>query len=103
MQVEAIYEHGKLEFVQPLRLKHGRIRLIVTLPDDAVVENATTQNPNLFNLPAEFVERARATLARMEAIKNAPMPADEALPELTDKQLEHIEAFALRDEIKGLR
>ena len=28
MQVEAIYDHGKLEFIQPLRLKNGKIRLV---------------------------------------------------------------------------
>lgn len=102
MQVEAIYENGKLEFVQPLRLKHERVRLLVTVPDHEVDE-VQVQDLNVFNLPAEVVERAQATLAHMEAIKNAPIPADEALPELTEKQLERLEVFALRDEIKGLR
>lgn len=36
MQVEAIYDHGKLEFVKPLKLKHDRFRLVVTVPDDVV-------------------------------------------------------------------
>ena len=102
MQVEAIYENGKLEFVQPLRLKHERVRLLVTVPDHEVDE-VQAQDLNVFNLPAEVVECAKATLAHMEAIKNAPIPADEALPELTEKQLERLEVFALRDEIKGLR
>jgi len=25
MEVEAIYDHGKLEFVRPLKLKHERV------------------------------------------------------------------------------
>jgi hypothetical protein len=42
-------------------------------------------------------------LARMEAIRKAPMPPDEALPEMTDKQRERIEAMELRDEIREMR
>jgi predicted DNA-binding antitoxin AbrB/MazE fold protein len=97
MQVEAIYENGKLEFKQPLHLKNKKITVMVTLPDEAIEKNAA------YNLPPEVIERARALLQRMEAIKNAPLPPDDELPELTEKQLERIEAFALRDEIKGLR
>ncbi|AGA32387.1 hypothetical protein TVNIR_0690 [Thioalkalivibrio nitratireducens DSM 14787] len=102
MEVEAIYENGKLEFVQPLRLKHARVRLLVTVPDHEV-EEVQPSDLDLLNLPADVVERAKAMLARMEAIKNAPVPADETLPDLTEKQLERIAAFALRDEIKGSR
>jgi len=102
MKVEAMYENGKLELVQPLRLKHERVRLVVTVPDHEV-EEVQPSDLNLSNLPADVVERAKAVRARMDAIKNAPVPADEELPELTDEQLERLAAFALRDEIKGLR
>jgi hypothetical protein len=37
MQVEAIYNQGSIQFVQPLRLKHNHIRLVVTVPDEEVV------------------------------------------------------------------
>ena len=102
MEVEAIYENGKLEFVQPLRLKHARVRLLVNVPDHEVDEVQASDLSHL-NLPADVVERAKATLARMEAIKNAPVPEDEELPELTEKQLERLAGSALRDEIKGMR
>lgn len=36
MNIEAIYDHGKLSFVTPTRLKHEKIRVIVTVPDDEV-------------------------------------------------------------------
>ncbi len=37
MQVEAIYNQGRIEFVQPLRLKHDHVRLVVTVPDEEVL------------------------------------------------------------------
>jgi hypothetical protein len=38
MQVEVIYNQAQnsLEFAQPLRLKRDHLRLVVTVPDDAV-------------------------------------------------------------------
>lgn len=102
MQVEAIYNSGKLEFVQPLQLRHQRFRVVVTVPDHEI-DLAEPQNASPRSLPADLVERAKASLARLEALKNAPLPVAEALPELTEKQLDRIEAAALRDEIKGLR
>lgn len=102
MQVEAIYNSGKLEFVQPLQLRHQRFRVVVTVPDHEV-DLPEPQDARPSSLPADLVERAKANLARMEAIKNAPLAAAEEIPELTEKQLDRIEAAALRDEIKGLR
>ncbi len=94
MKVEAIYDHGKLEFVEPLQLKHERIRLVVTVPDDEV--ELQTKTP--FNLPIEIVERARMMRERLDAIRNAHLPPDDQLPDLTEKQLERIAAFELRDD-----
>jgi len=39
MQLEAIYENGKLEFARPVHLKHGRIRLIVDIPDHEILHD----------------------------------------------------------------
>lgn len=97
MLVEALYDHGKLEFVPPLQLKNATLRLLVNVPDEEIEMQAPR------NLLPEVVERAKATLVRMEAIRNAPLPPDSGLPELTEKQLERIEAFELRDEIKAIR
>jgi hypothetical protein len=35
---------------------------------------------------------------RLDAIRNAPLPPDDELPELTAKQRERIAAFALRED-----
>lgn len=40
-------------------------------------------------------------LAKFDAIRNAPLPPDEALPDLTPKQLKCIEAFELRVQIRA--
>ena len=100
MQVEAIYDHGRLEFVHPVQLKHDRVRLVVEVPDEEIV--------NLYNLPAEMLAQAQAMLDKLDAVRNAPLPPDQAsdafshdaLPELTAKQLERIEAFELRAQMR---
>ena len=97
MQVEAIYDHGKLEFIAPVRLKAERLKVVVTVPDNEI------EIDTAYNIPPAVLDRAKALLARMADIKNAPLPPDEDLPELTEKQRERIEALSLRDEIKGLR
>lgn len=95
MQVEAIYNQGRIEFVQPLRLKHDHIRLVVNVPDDEVA----VQTPP-FNLPAEVLSRAQAMLAQYESILNAPLPPDQNLPELSAEYQERLEAIDLRAQIR---
>ena len=98
MKIEAtLDEKGHLEFAGPLRLRHQRVRVQVTVPDEEV------ESPAPFNAPPAVLERAQAMLAHMAAIKNAPLSPDEEPPELGEKQQECIEAFALRDEVKNLR
>lgn len=87
MNVEVILENGVL---QPLGLSHARTTGQV--PDDKV--EAQTQ----YDLPPEVYERARTLRERLDAIRDAPLPPDDQLPELTEKQLERIAAFELRDE-----
>ena len=93
MQVEAIYNQGRLEFVHPLKLKHDHLRLVVEVPDDEI---ATQPNP--YNLPAEVLERAAQMRSQLDAIRNAPLPSDDQLPPIAAKTLERIEAFALRED-----
>lgn len=95
MQVEALYDHGRLEFTHPLQLRHKRLRLIVEVPDEELVDPAlVTDN----NLPPEVLARAQAMRDKLDAIRNAPLPPDDELPEPTAKQWERIEAFTLRED-----
>ncbi len=98
MQVEAIIDRGKLEFIAPLQLKRDVLRVLVTVPDDEIVANAAGAT-----VPPEVIARAQEKLARMEALRNASSLPDEVVPELTEKQIDRIATFELRDEIKGMR
>jgi hypothetical protein len=40
MQVEAIYDQGRIELTQPLQLRHPRVRVLVEVADEEVVEPA---------------------------------------------------------------
>lgn len=93
MQVEALYDHGHLEFIHPLQLRRQYLRLLVEVPDEELV----TPIPNTYSLPPEVLAQAQAMRDQLDAIRNAPLPPDDELPELTAKQRERIEAFALRE------
>ena len=94
MQVEAIYNQGKIELSQPLRLKHNHVRLVITIPDDEI-----EVQDNTFNLSPEMLASAEAMLDKLEAVRNAPFSAGDELKSLNAKQLERIEAFELRAEM----
>ena len=95
MQIEAIYNHGKIELSQPLRLKHNHVRLVVTVPDDEI-----EVQDNTYNLSPDVLAGAEAMLDKLEAIRNAPFSAEDELRSPSAKQLERIEAFELRAEMR---
>ena len=37
MQIEAIYDQGRIELAQPLKLRHPRVRVLVEVPDEEVI------------------------------------------------------------------
>lgn len=95
MQVQAIYNQGRIELLQPLRLKHDNIRLVVTVPDEEIEPQT-----NPYNLPPEIFTQSQAMLEKYETILNAPLPPDEELPEISAKQLERMAAFELRAQMR---
>ncbi|MEY6433826.1 hypothetical protein ABC977_15590 [Thioalkalicoccus limnaeus] len=92
MQVEAIYRQGRLEFIAPLKLKHDTVRVLVEVPDAEIEFQADDQG-----LPPDVIARARAMREALDAIRDAPLPPDEELPEPTQKQQDRWEAFGLRE------
>lgn len=102
MEIEAIYDRGKLEFISPVKLKRERLRVMVEVPDEEIEKGSTPESEPL-DLPEELKKQARETLDRLAEIRNSPLPPEDELPDLTSKQEERIQAFALREEIKRMR
>lgn len=93
MQVEATYCEGRLDFVTPLRLKPGPLRVVVEVPDEAI-EPEEQVGP----LPTEVVARAREMREMLDAIRDAPPPPDDELSEMSETQRERLQAFGFREE-----
>ena len=103
MQLEAIYDNGRLEFVPPIRLRHSRVRVIVQVPDTELMDGSTDPHSDSgdarqFVLPPEIQAVADKMGADLDRIRNAPIPPDAQLPPLTPKQRERIAAFELRED-----
>jgi hypothetical protein len=64
MQVEAIYNHGTIQLVQPLRLKHDHVRLMLIVPDEEVERDFTTPTDN------SMEARVRAILSPYQHLLN---------------------------------
>lgn len=47
MQVQAIYTQGRIELLQPLRLRHDGVRLVVTVPDEEIETQAAPTKDTL--------------------------------------------------------
>ena len=89
MQVEAIYDHGQLSFVSPLKLRRQQLRVIVEIPESEIDAPPATEALDAYT--ADLV-------ARLDAIRHAPLPPDGDQPPLTPKQIERFDAFALRED-----
>jgi hypothetical protein len=103
MQLEAIYDNGRLEFVPPIRLRHSRVRVIVQVPDTELMDSSAEYDKDAgdarqFVLPPEIQAIADEMQADLDRIRNAPIPPDAQLPPLTPKQRERMVAFELRED-----
>lgn len=96
MQIEAIYNQGRIEFPKGICFAHPQFKVRIDVPDDEIV-NLTDPS----DLPRELRDQAKAMLAEMAAIRNAPLLPDEELPVLTPKHLQNIEAFELRAQMRA--
>lgn len=113
MQVKAIYEDGAINFAQPLRFKHSKFEVVVSIPEEELesgeikapalqaADNATDVRPEtqssldilLAQTPNDpWLQRMKVIELRVLSIP------DELIPDLTAKQLDRIEAFALRED-----
>lgn len=93
MQIDAIYDHGRLELLIPVRLKPERLRVRVEIPDEAIDDLDEG-----FQLSPEVIAQASGRREGLNAIRDAMPPPDHELPELSDKQAQRFEAFAQRED-----
>ncbi|MBS0576702.1 MAG: hypothetical protein JSS45_09820 [Proteobacteria bacterium] len=94
MQIEATYDDGRLEFIHPIRLKHKRFNLVVNVPDDELAG----KEPLAANLPPAVVALADQARRRLDAVRTAPIPPDDELPEPSAKIRERMDAFQMRED-----
>jgi hypothetical protein len=93
MQLEAIYDDGKLEFCRPVRFTHGRLLVRVEVPEQGLVE------PMIKGGKEPLSAYASDWLCRVESIRTEVLttPEAELLP-ITDEQLERLHAIKMRVE-----
>lgn len=96
MQVEAIYNQGRLEFVHPIKLKHDHLRVMVHVPDDEILASPE----GAYKLAPEEVAQAQAMLDKYQAILNAPLPPDDELPQLSVNYQDRLDAMEFRAQVR---
>jgi hypothetical protein len=97
MHIDAIDDNSPREFITPLGLKQGRVR--VELPDDLILPKDEVGQLSPDQLSPEVIARAHAVREALDAIRLVPPPPDDELPALADKQRQRLdEAFALRED-----
>ena len=99
MEIEAIYDKGKLEFPSHVMLRVQRFPVKVEVPDEAI-ETSTDSLPE--HTLADFPEAVQREVSRMQEIRESvmtkPVPSD--LFEETEKQKDRREAFELREAVR---
>lgn len=99
MQIEAIYNQGKLEFRQPIRFRHDYFTVMVEVPEQEII-NTMPDAPisATYHLSLEVISEAEKARKRLDEVMNAPLPPDDELPPLSAKQLSRNEVFAIRED-----
>ena len=73
MQLEVIYDRGKLSFAQPVKLRNDHVHLVVNVPDDELVlPPQTSIKPS----PSATRDRLNAILGRFRSSGDAPGHAE---------------------------
>lgn len=75
MQVEALYEDGRLEFALPVHLKPGPVRVLIEIPDDRLVASGQASRVS----EAQQAEQRPTALMTTPADAARPGPVREAI------------------------
>ncbi len=93
MQLEAIYDDGKLEFCRPVRFAHGRFLVRVEVPEAELMESPTAEGEGPLGT------YARSWLRRLEAIRAEVTATPEIeLQQVSDEQLDRLRMIEMREE-----
>ncbi|MCW7755274.1 hypothetical protein OOT00_14905 [Desulfobotulus sp. H1] len=85
MQIEAIYNKGRIELPPHLHLKQDVFKVRIEIPEYAYSEKGADPSSDW--------------QSKMEKIKKSVLNMDEkALPELSPKQKESLDAFQIRED-----
>jgi hypothetical protein len=60
-------------------------------------------NDSSYHLPESLLQETKELQSKFTEIRNSAMPSESAAPELTEKQLERIEVFKLREDLRKER
>lgn len=99
MKIQAIYEDGVLKPTEPLHLKRKLITIYV--PDEEVADQTLQAEPPkaLPEIDPLVRQRADELLKRLAKIHEEVLALPEGqLPKVTEKQLERMEAFEMRED-----
>lgn len=101
MELNAIYDKGRLKFTQPVRFVRDRVSMRVVVSDDEVmfVEAGEDEikEAEKSGVPPDLELESENLRERLDRIRNAPLPPEETLSPMTEKQKARIEAFADRE------
>jgi len=89
MKVEAVHEHGRLRFLQPVSLRYEKIRVLEKIPEDAI----DRQDPY-----AGLDSRSRALVAALDEIRNTAIPESDG-DDTSSEAAKRLAAFALRKDV----
>ena len=90
MQLEALYDDGRISLITPVKLRHRRVQVTVTVADSELESMPADDTPDGLD------DAARRLVASLDAIRHAPLPVASDVPESSPKQLDRIDAFAMR-------
>ncbi|MFB1490849.1 MAG: hypothetical protein AADX96_26840 [Thiocapsa sp. C3-sup] len=79
MQIEAIYNEGRIELTKPLHLRHSRVRVLVEVPDEEVIAPPVAPDP-IDSDPMDqddLLTEIRQILGPLDRRRLAASPADD--------------------------
>ncbi len=79
MQIEAIYNEGRIELTKPLHLRHSRVRVLVEVPDEEVIDPPVAPEPSARDLvdQDDLLTEIRQILGPLDRRRPAASPTDD--------------------------